>query len=506
MREGDMDRPPWFLADRLKADPTQPGSAVEGLRVLLRKAFGSRPSDQEVAPGLQAQLLVVVDGFHALFPRSDVHEESYEAALASLIDFCRSSRAIFLFTSGSEDTQVIRLEYLCDLVLSLDRVGFDDLNAQPIRVLRLLKARKQAVRPGAHLFHLTAPRGLRVKPSLAALADADRQLEWSRPDTRKAIFIRPTLLGLSGLDVHRRSSRQNQLEFKEFSQILVRGLGSSGKATLSLSILHRRPLFVRSDRRDSRSVFFRDRKLVEEPSDLRYESRILIVSFLYNAQYYSRILNKIYGRASFDEERSEEPLGERQPFLIVGDNVEEMNLPRTTADVLKQESIALYPGGLTPEDLLAKILRRLRSAELRGLPFTGVLIDGIHNVFLQFPRVECSPAFWPQLFSGLRRRSVMTVTTHTDFRIGRGGLDEEAMLFDAKAAQSKASPLLSVLVSAGDYVLDIVPGWLEGLSDVQIRPGSLYEVRIKESLDPTVDPSGRIMWDRSNARWLIAGR
>lgn len=50
--------------------------------------------------------------------------------------------------------------------------------------------------------------------------------------------------------------------------------------------------------------------------------------------------------------------------------------------------ITLYPGGLGAEDFIAKVENALAAAEFRGIPYTGVLLDGIHNVFIQYPLLE----------------------------------------------------------------------------------------------------------------------
>ena len=176
----------------------------------------------------------------------------------------------------------------------------------------------------------------------------------------------------------------------------------------------------------------------------------------------------------------------------------ERELERLRSDVIRQETIALYPGGLIPEDFVAKIVRRVRSAELRGLPFTGILIDGIHNVFLQFPDIEHNPGVWPQTFSLLRKYAVSVVTTHTDFQIGRGASADETAMLDARAAQAKAAPLLSVLVSAGDYVLDVLPvkSTASGVRQRELR----FEVITRESLEGVTGAS-RLFWDRDRCIW-----
>jgi hypothetical protein len=149
--------------------------------------------------------------------------------------------------------------------------------------------------------------------------------------------------------------------------------------------------------------------------------------------------------------------------------------------------ISRYPGGLTPEDLLAKVENQLLAAELSGIPYTGVLIDGIHNVFVQFPILEQDATVWPQLFNLLRRPGITVVTTHTEFE-----LHAHSLSVDFEHAQRKSAPLLSVIVSGADYVFELA-GYnaSDGTAD--------YQLSIKGMLgeDP---PVGGFEWDRQRLR------
>ena len=58
---------------------------------------------------------------------------------------------------------------------------------------------------------------------------------------------------------------------------------------------------------------------------------------------------------------------------------------------------SLYPGFIDPESVVANLTRELDSADLMGKPYTAVIVDGIHNLMLQYPLLEREPLIWPTL-------------------------------------------------------------------------------------------------------------
>ena len=154
--------------------------------------------------------------------------------------------------------------------------------------------------------------------------------------------------------------------------------------------------------------------------------------------------------------------------------------------------VSLYPGAITPEDFLAIVEAKLVAAEFRGLAYTGVLIDGIHNVFVQYPSLESDTAFWPQLYSLLRRRGVTVVTTHMDFSLRDHEASGRGFELDFEHAQRKSAPLLSALVSAADYVFEVTADhYANGQTDHRLYP------RTALGEDP---PLGYVTWDRAQLR------
>jgi hypothetical protein len=410
-----------------------------------------------------ARPVVIVDGIHQLFRETATGTTRVEQSLRRLIDRCREQKAVFIFTVAENEPGMQRLDYLCDLVIQLDRTGFESPKSHTTRLLRLLKARRQPAITGTHILHLSGPKSFRVKPNVASHAEHSKALRWMDPDPYRKVQLADTW---------------DTLRIRDRGQTLIYGKGSSGKAGLGLYMLHRRPFLYRDGDRDATSVAtlfdaeIDDQILPTGYNDVTgaYEARLLVVSFLYQAPYYRNIRQRLKTRTR------------RTPRTA------QRNLPdRALLDV-----IALYPGRLTPEDFLAKVDNQITAAELRGLPYTGVLIDGLHNVFIQYPALEADTAFWPQLYNTLRRRGISVVTTHTEFELRETGTQTKSLSVDFEHAQRRAAPLLSALVSAADNVFE--------LSAVNTAANAWeYHLTARSILgeDP---PGGYVTWNRQTCR------
>ncbi len=471
------DHSPWFAAHKLRLDPgpTSEGQTSEvdvaaSLQALLDDVLETSPLFEPFrSPGDLAALpafarpVVVVDGFHQLFREGEADAAVVERSLRRLIDRCRERRAIFLFTIADDEPAMQRLDYLCDLVIQLDRTGFKSPDERVTRIFRLLKARRQPALTGAHIMHLSGPKGLRVKPSVSSHAQRSRDMRWLDPDTTRQIRL---------------SDAWRDLRILNRSQTLVYGKGSAGKAGLGLYILNRRPLpYIQTSEPRAEGLLFEGEmpssNWVEAPEPARrhYEARTLVVSFLYQPPYYRNIARRL--------------------------RLATKRTPRTPASASlpngrRIDVISLYAGGLTPEDFLAKIENQMAAAELRGLPYTGVLVDGIHNVFVQYPALQQDAAFWPQLYNMFRRRGVSVVTTHTEFELRETGSHARSLSVDFEHAQRKAAPLLSVLVSSADYVFELS-------AHNVIANAWEYRLSARSTLgeDP---PAGYVTWNRQSCR------
>jgi hypothetical protein len=155
--------------------------------------------------------------------------------------------------------------------------------------------------------------------------------------------------------------------------------------------------------------------------------RVLAVSFLYTEEYY---------------------LGWSRDLLSSG-LVAPDGTPRL--DVLH-----FSPGFIGPRDFVDRVLREIERGHLEGLPYSGVVLDGLHNTFLQFPSLQASPMVWPSLYSLLSRYDLTIVTTFTTFstnHAGRGSHRPE----DEEIILQGQLPFLHMLTQGTDFYLRVEP-------------------------------------------------
>jgi hypothetical protein len=208
--------------------------------------------------------------------------------------------------------------------------------------------------------------------------------------------------------------------------------------------------------------------------------RLLVVSFLYDSAYYERIAREYaVKRFRFRVDMS--------PHIKV---------------------LEFYPGFVDPETLVARVRRKLQEARLEGRPYTVVILDGIHNIVVQFPLLEREPLLWPTLFRVFRVEGIDAISTFTFFKMA--GLEElsfasrkgttEARVNDEMVTVSQEL-FFHLLVGNCDYVL------------VAERPGTgarlvdsrYIQISVVNSID---DIDGRVssrFWDPATYRYLPAG-
>lgn len=249
------------------------------------------------------------------------------------------------------------------------------------------------------------------------------------------------------------------------SHVFINGEGPGNKAGLAMKIA----LGPLSTSRGGKSIARR--------------RKVLILSFLYAEEHYRRIFNQL--RYVFRRELRGE-----------GD----------TDRAMSYEVVQLYPGHYRPEQLFNRIEWKIREAELSGDKFTGVIIDGIHNIHHQFPDIEAYPIFWPQMFALLRSRSHMIVTTNTTFP----GQEGERS-YGAFSDNATINTLLHSLVQKTDFRFHLSPIGVLGDFDAgnarvdYSRPGGdLFWLRCDAAIAQRL-PDNDIMWDRQEMVFLVEG-
>jgi len=447
------------LADKLK-EKLESGKDDEG-------------SEEEYFPIPKACAFVLVfDGLHDLFAAYD-NEDATKAAeaiekLHALIETFKRMKALVILTLGEDWVGDARIDYLVDVSLRLIHEATDEYGKKPHRRIHLTKARHQLCAPGVHGIQITGGKGLRCSPQINYRLDEKAVWKSILPD--KDAFKIPFISA--------REKKANKDDFfnipeeggpkwvKVFrnSHIFINGEGSGGKAGLALR-LAMAPTFgpKRKDEYESGIVA------------LPVKEKILIVSFLYPEEYYGEIHGNI----------NKKILNE---YPLKGDK-----RLKSSAKVFH-----LYPGHLQPNDLFNRIDWELKAAELHGNPYTCVIIDGIHNVYLQFPAIEAYSLFWPQLYNALRSRPVTTITTHTTLVV------PEELTGYRSVDDQRSIPLKHALVQKTDFQFEVTPVTQEMIDHVQGDDGTKkilesakgkFIVRTLSCLGQP-KPEGYVFWDR----------
>lgn len=342
--------------------------------------------------------------------------------LNDMLNRLREYGVCIFLVAGLDDSEKHGLSFLVDNVfrLQLEDSEKDDnhiTRRHPLRVLAIEKTRLQISHRGRHIFHLSRHDGCAVSPSFHSVirtikdresrpADkAERAVLWTAHPRHRAPAALPLFAGIQELDsgtADRQASRSDGTLFdplliRQRSQVLIYGKGSSGKARMALAWAFEPR--VRTDRPEFREYLARhnekQRPLFEfEESSLNRE-RVLVVSFLYGKRYYEEVVRELarhrFRRPNVGKDFFQQHL-EVQPF---------------------------YPGFLDPETLLARIRGCLARAALEGRPFTAAVLDGIHNILLQFPLLLREHLLWPTLYRLFRTEGVSAFSTFTFFSIAR---------------------------------------------------------------------------------------
>lgn len=439
---------------------------------------------QGIVPPLP--FLVVLDSLSALSldaesaspDNSSTKSSTVRQRLAAFVNLCRQMRVFVILVTSDNRSAWGDLDYVVDMVVNLKVEGADEHNRKPIRLFNLSKSRQQISRHGTHIFHLSGDSGFRIAPQLSSQMDAQqdiKQLLWDRHTFIESLNVRRTESGgyryADFIKLHWRS------------QILLQGRGSSGKAGLALKIA------------------LSPKYAVEGFIEGQQSPRILIVSFLYPGSYYD-VLQMRLQRAIVREAKVMQLRG-----------LTEQAAERYVKSIPPVSVIHLTPGTLHAEDLHSMMVRRLEEGRLSGRPYTAAIIDGLHNLALQFPGASESSYLFPILYGTLSRANVTTITTFTTLAINSS---EHGLAADANEESvfrlRVHLPLLHTLVQASDYVIEIVraaksdrPGTQQAsILQTQSETTGVYLLRVQSAIsrDP---PSALIGWNRQEMEFTEPG-
>jgi len=426
--------------------------------------------------------VIVIDNLNEFYAEQDYGK------IETIIEKLRSLKSIVILIAGAGVLEKLRMEYLIDNGISLIHEGLNQKGERPLRLFNLYKTRHQLSRQGTHVFHLSGDEGFRISPQIPSQMDRKEKLKRYLHDESKIIhtlnYINETEEDLkivycqddnvlvSDRKVFNKNFRNPSIDIQPFVQlfprthILVHGYGSAGKAGFGLKLLLTPPI-------DKSSFPFLSTSKSQFSSSI-YRRRVLIISFLYPEKYYHEL---IYEKGIELQRKIEHAYpGLKSPII---------------------DYLIFYPGYISPEDFINKITRKLDQAILEGHPYSGVLIDGLHNVFLQFIRLQDNDMVWPLLYNILARYDLTVVSTFTNFSMNDRLLDDDPSsknkilnqaLPDHMLLQKGMAPFLHALVKASDFYFF--------LEQLVLKSGERkYLLSIKGAISQNV-PTHLLEWDR----------
>jgi|CXWL01.1.fsa_nt_gi KaiC/GvpD/RAD55 family RecA-like ATPase len=446
----------WLKIDPINRELPQ---AEELFRQLAQRLSADPPSPENVGVlRSPCNAVVVLDGLHDRL--SDPGRVDGIDKLRSFVETCRTMNALVILTTGTHSDARQKLDYLVDISVHLRQESSGGSMSRPERYMDLVKARHQFCSIGTHCMQVSGSKGFRFTPQ--ANYQIDRQSIYSTVLHTKDKFKLPfsNFCEIKALELKEGniSSKKIRKKFTSFdgevskkdfrifkdSNIFINGEGSSNKAAFALK-LALAPTYNDDGKIDS------------------WSERILVVSFLYPDSYYRQKMRDVVRADQFER------------------NVKsKMRLPQLSV-------IQLYPGTIGPDTLFNKIVWEIEAAELMGCPFTSILIDGIHNVFLQFPRIETHGLFWPQLYSVLRTRKINIITTHTVLNLGIENERDRNFKID----DHKSDPLRQALVQKTDFRFEIDP-------ESGTKHRWKFKLDILSAIDQPVPESGNLFWSREH--------
>lgn len=421
-RSGPQDNSPtkWFTAYHLNEHGSS--TNLESVELFIDSVLENfrkgdiRPT-QKRPPGI-VPFVIVLDGVHEVVSASDDPAEAIEQ-LHSLVTRFRELNALVVLLSADIDSPAFRsLDYLVDVVIKLDSLDQTSGAFEKLRAFRLEKTRRQFSNTGNHRYHISKQGGVKIYPNMPSILESFKKSKWQEPDTSKYFDF------LGGINSSAKPEMQRPwLKIFQKSHTLITGKGSSGKASFALRLL------TSPIRRDALKA-----DMFAEATANSYLSRrrILIISFLYPQSYYTKLI-KTLRRGKYPDRLGMSPT------------------PKITYEVM-----AFYPGFLQPEVLLGKISDELHRGFVDGMPYDSILIDGLHNVFLQFPGLESNTLIWPVMSEIFRRCGLTVAITHAHFNVI--GMDQDQHLAsEVRSMANRSVPLLQNLVNSADYYLDVSP-------------------------------------------------
>ena len=451
----------WFLSNNVSISKNQ-SIELSNLTKELDDTFSvlsekQNKRDKNYFPSV-CPLIIVIDSIRPFLKDN--------ADFNMFIEKCRELQSLIILISPNDEQYHDNIDYMVDTVINLKQLGTDALDEKPVRIMQLSKTRYQVARQGAHLFHFSGKNGIDISPQLPSLVDK-REIVSSRLPSEKVYtnFFNEYDYGkkqrIDILDEYAKKQGKNDfsadlpdLKIWDKSQILLHGYGSTGKAGLALALL----LYPLME--------------IDKEKDIPNNKKILIISLLYPEEYYTNLKKRI-----------------EKKYKGINKNAQ-------------IKCHCFYSGHLSSEYFIGKILNELDKAILEGEPFTSILLDGLHNATLQFPKLQKNDMIWSTLYSLLTKYYLTIVTTYTNFIVENDkNKDDKPSNKGDKYLLKGGDILLDILFQSSDYSFTIWKSDKKDNKDKGLKRNIYkgeYVVTLQSAIRHKIGNDEHFIWDRED--------
>tara|TARA_R100000789_G_scaffold99223_2_gene105128 strand:- start:1738 stop:4203 length:2466 start_codon:yes stop_codon:yes gene_type:complete len=416
-------------------------------------------------PAQFSRLLVVIDGIHNYL------EADQQKDIRNLIEECRSTNTHVLISSSDEWALSQGMEYFVDNFIKLGTTSHQDPMPHVERKIQLVKTRHQSSLIGEHRMQFKDEGDLSFTPNFSAILKAQSKTKALPPDQKT--FSRPFQLE-SDIKGKRQKRSLYNLDFYDRSMTLVYGRGSANKTSLCLKMLCA--------------------PNIEGPNPAR---RVLVVSFLAPDSYYQSKRRTYLEKLEASIRNRLSNINFRKDPKDITD--EEISQEIGSSLNVEIDTLQFTPGMITAEEVYSEISARISHFSISQNRYSGILIDGMHNVFVQFPQIESHPELWSALMNLTRRVGIKSVWTFTDFEVWGA---RTLTTVDYESIRSK--PLLTALSQSIDYGFAVVPA-----GQVSENKSTEFQPDLFERSEPgtfivssfmshaQASPTDFLLWDRT---------
>ncbi len=399
--------------------------------------------------------IFIFDGIHDYYNKNQTdNRNEILHKFEEMIRLSKTPNTLLLLTMADTETALKRLDYLVDFVMELKVENFDKPDFFVNKIINFRKARFQAAEYGAFHYSISPNNGFYLVNHFNKYINKQTIMQQKLSDTSEVslgfafqsrheiekksqkldIYNKNSLsVKLANSDIGESNINSGKFDFEKRnltynkphnliriyknSSFIIHGVGSGGKAGFALHLAL--SPFVKTEEFDN----LQQKNL----TSINIENKnVLIVSFLYPQDYYDAICDRItsYQKECFPKVQN------------INHYVEVKNF---------------YAGLLDPHAFLTKILERIERAKLYGRPFDSIIIDGLHNVFVQFPYIENSPLVWSTLIRVLKTYNMSIIFTHTTLEIEQTNKNLKSIDVDTH----KSEPLRNAIIDKTDYQIEM---------------------------------------------------